>query len=218
MLKHPTSLAFACMNAMTAYQIIGDRDAVSRLAQRMFEVADRFNLPPQRSIATFMSGWSSACGDDLAGGLQVMESEFPRVSMTGPLPPFYAGLMSNILFQDGQLVRALEPLDMILRTVKEPGVGFFLPEIYRLRAECLLRLDPANFEEAIREFETAIATARQQQARVFWLRAAIGLSRAWAASGAPEKGIAQLNEAVGAFSGDDDPAELAIARQMLTAA
>jgi hypothetical protein len=53
---------------------------------------------------------------------------------------------------------------------------------------------------------------------VFWLRAAIGLSRAWAASGAPEKGIAQLNEAVGAFSGDDDPAELAIARQMLTAA
>jgi tetratricopeptide (TPR) repeat protein len=218
MLKHPTSLAFACMNAMTAYQIIGDRDAVSRLAQRMFEVADRFNLPPQRSIATFMSGWTIACGDDLARGLQVMESEFPRVSMTGPLPPFYAGLMSNILLQGGQLARALEPLDMILRTIKEPGVGFFLPEIYRLRAECLLRLDPANFDQAIREFETAIATARQQQARVFWLRAAIALSRAWAARGAPEKGIAQLNEAVAAFCGDDDPAELAIARQMLTAA
>ena len=216
MLKHPTSLAFACMNAMTAYQIIGDRNAVSRLAQRMFEVADRFNLPPQRSIATFMSGWTSACGDDLAGGLQVMESEFPRVSMTGPLPPFYAGLMSNILFQDGQLVRALEPLDMILRTVKEPGVGFFLPEIYRLRAECLLRLDPANFEEAIREFETAIATARQQQARVFWLRAAIGLSRAWAARGTPEEAIAQLQEAVCAFSGDGDPQELAIARDILS--
>src|SRR6202171_1577188 len=193
MLKHPTSLAFACMNAMTAYQIIGDRDAVSRLAQRMFEVADRFNLPPQRSIATFMSGWTRAYGDDLAGGLQLMQSEFPRVSMTGPLPPFYAGLMSNILLQDGQLARALEPLDMILRTIKEPGVGFFLPEIYRLRAECLLRLDGANFDEAVREFEAAIATARQQQARVFWLRAAIALARGWAGRGAPEKGIAQLN-------------------------
>jgi class 3 adenylate cyclase len=218
MLKHPTSLAFACMNAMTAYQIIGDREAVSRLAQRMFEVADKFNLPPQRSIATFMSGWTRACGDDLPGGLQVMESEFPRVSMTGPLPPFYAGLMSNVLLQDGQLVRALEPLDMILRTIKEPGVGFFLPEIYRLRAECLLRLDPANFDEAAREFEAAIATAKQQQARVFWLRAAIGLSRAWAARGTPEKGAPQLNEAAGAFTGDDLPAELAIARQILGAA
>ena len=54
---------------------------------------------------------------------------------------------------------------MILRT-SEPGVGFFLPEIRRLRAECLLRHGPSHFDEAIREFETAIATARQQQARV----------------------------------------------------
>jgi predicted ATPase len=205
------------MNAMTAYQIIGDRGAVSRLAQRMMDVADKFNLPPQRSIATFMSGWISACGDDLAGGLQVMESEFPRVSIMGPLPPFYAGLLASVRLEAGQVARALEPLDMILPTIKEPGVGFFLPEIHRLRAECLLRLDPSNFDEAMREFELAIATAKQQQARVFWLRAAISLSRAWAAKGSQQKGTAQLREAVGAFSGDDDPAELAIARQILTA-
>jgi predicted ATPase len=217
-LKNPSSLTFACMNAMTAYQIIGDRGAVSRLAQRMMDVADKFNLPPQRSIATFMSGWISACGDDLAGGLQVMESEFPRVSIMGPLPPFYAGLLASVRLEAGQVARALEPLDMILPTIKEPGVGFFLPEIHRLRAECLLRLDPSNFDEAMREFELAIATAKQQQARVFWLRAAISLSRAWAAKGSQQKGTAQLREAVGAFSGDDDPAELAIARQILTAA
>ena len=124
-LNNPTSLVFACMNAMTAYQIIGDRAAVSRLAQRMIELADKFNFPPQRSIATFMSGWTRACGDDLAGGLQMMELEFARVSATGPLPPFYAGLISNIRLLDGQLARALELLDAILRMVKEPGVGFF---------------------------------------------------------------------------------------------
>ncbi len=217
-LNHPSSLAFACMNAMTAYQIIGDRDAVSRLARRIIEVADKFNLPPQRSIATFMSGWFSACGDDPAGGLQEMESEFARVSSVGPLPSFYAALLASVRLEAGLTPQALEPLEAILRTVGEPGVGVFLPEIYRLRAECLLRLDPANFDEAIRGFETAIATARQQQARVFWLRAAIGLSRAWTARGAPEKAAPQLNEAVEAFSGDDVPAELAIARQILTAA
>ena len=146
-----------------------------------------------------------------------METEFPRVSIMGPLPPFYAGLLASVRLEAGLIAQALEPLDMMLRTIKEPGVGFFLPEIHRLRAECLLRLDPANFDEAIREFETAIATAKQQQARVFWLRAAIGLSRAWAAKGSLQKGTAQLHEAAGAFSGDDDPAELAIARQILTA-
>jgi class 3 adenylate cyclase/predicted ATPase len=215
-LKNPSSLTFACMNAMTAYQIIGDRGAVSRLAHRMMEVADKFTLPPQRSIATFMGGWISASGDDPAGGLQVMESEFPRVSIMGPLPPFYAGLLASVRLEAGLVAQALEPLDMMLRTVKEPGVGFFLPEIHRLRAECLLRLDSANFDEAIREFETAVATAKQQQARVFWLRAAIGLSRAWAAKGVPEAGVAQLQQIVRAFSGDDDPAELAIARQLLS--
>ena len=105
---------------------------------------------------------------------------------------------------------------MILRTIKEPGVGFFLPEIQRLRAECLLRLDSANFDEAVGELEAAIVTAKQQQARVFWLRAAIGLSRVWASRGAPEKGNAQLREVVCAFSGDDEPRELATARQILS--
>jgi ATP/maltotriose-dependent transcriptional regulator MalT len=107
---------------------------------------------------------------------------------------------------------------MILRTFKEPGVGFYLSEVHRLRAECLLRLDPANFNEALVEFETAIATAKQQEARTFWLRAAIGLASAWAARGSPAKATAQLQEAVSAFSGDDEPAELAIAQEILASA
>ena len=216
MLKNPSSLAFAWMNAMMTYEILGDRVAVSRLAEQIIELADKFNLPPQRSIATFMSGWTRACGGDLTGGLQVMEAEFARVSIMGPLPAFYAGLMASIRLEDGQVARALEPLDAILGTVKEPGVGFFLPEIYRLRAECLLRLDPSKFDEAVREFEAAIATAKQQRARAFELRAAIGLSRAWTAKGAYEKGVAPLHEVVSAFSADDGPQELATARQILS--
>jgi class 3 adenylate cyclase/tetratricopeptide (TPR) repeat protein len=214
-LKNPSSLAFACMNGMTGYQIIGDRSAVARLAQQMLQVADRFNLPPQRSIAIFMLGWISASAGDLAGGLQAMEAEYPRVSVTGPLPPFYAGLISEIRLQDGQIARALEPLDGSLLTIKEPGVGFFLPEIHRLRGNCLLRLDPGNFDEAVGEFEAAIGIARQQQARVFWLRAAISLTRALAARGTSEKGVAHLQEVVTAFSDDDEPSELATARQIL---
>ena len=51
---------------------------------------------------------------------------------------------------------------MILRTITEPGVGFFLSEIHRLRAECLLRLYPVNLDEAAGEFDVAITSARQQ--------------------------------------------------------
>ena len=58
-----------------------------------------------------------------------------------------------------QAAKALELLDNVLNAVREPGVGMYVPEIHRLRGECLLHLGGANFDQAIREFETAIAAA-----------------------------------------------------------
>ena len=85
------------------------------------------------------------------------------------------------------------------------------------RGECLLRLNPGDFDAPVRELEMAIATAKQQQARIFQLAAAISLARAWVAAGQPENGTAALQEAIGAFGEDDDPPQLALARAMLSA-
>jgi hypothetical protein len=73
-----------------------------------------------------------------------------------------------------------------------------------------------NFDEAVREFEMAIAAARQQQSRAFELKAAIGLARAWAAQGDPERGTQPLQEIIDALNDDDGPAELATARSLLS--
>jgi class 3 adenylate cyclase/predicted ATPase len=216
-LNQPPSAAFAIMNALTTYQLIGDRNAVERLASQMMELAERFDLPVQRSIARFMSAWAGACGDGLDAGLRAMESEFPRVSAMGPIPVFYTGLLATVRLEAGQAAQALELCDSILQTVSEPGVGLYVPEIHRLRGECLLRLDPGAFDAAVREFEMAVAAAKQQQARIFQLAAAISLARAWAAAGRPENGTAALQEAVGPFGEDDDPPQLALARAMLAA-
>jgi tetratricopeptide (TPR) repeat protein len=215
-LNQPPSVAFAIMNALTTYQMIGDRDAVSRLAAQMMELAEKFDLPVQRSIARFMSAWAGACGDELDAGLRAMESEFPRVSAMGPIPVFYTGLLAAVRLEAGQAAQSLELCDSILQTVSEPGVGLYVPEIHRLRGECLLRLD-RDFDAAVRELETAIATAKQQQARIFQLAAAVSLARAWAAGGRPENGTAALREAIGLFGEDDDPPQLALARAMLSA-
>lgn len=98
------------MNAMMAYQIAGDRAAVNRVSGRVIGLADRFNLPPQKSIGTFMSAWVRAVDGDVSGGLQVMEQEFPRVSVMGPLPALYAGLLGSIRLANGDAARALELL------------------------------------------------------------------------------------------------------------
>jgi class 3 adenylate cyclase/tetratricopeptide (TPR) repeat protein len=214
-LNQPSSVAFAMMNGLTTYQIIGDREAVARLASQMIALADKFNLPPQRSVGVFLSGWADACGDRINDGLRTMESEFGRVSTMGPIPVFYTGLMASIRLEAGEAVRALELLDNVLKTVREPGVGLYVPEIHRLRGECLLAIDPVHSDEAIRELEAAVATGKQQQARAFQVAAAVSLARACAAKGQRENGKAALREAVGAFTGSDEFPQLAIARQML---
>ena len=145
-----------------------------------------------------------------------METEFPRVSVMGPMPVYYTGLLAGVRLEAGQAALAHELLDGVLTTVKEPGVGFYLPLIHRLRGECLLRLDQSNFDDAVRDFEAAIAAAKLQQAHAFQLTAAIDLSRAWSSVDQPEKGAMPLREAVDMFTDDDVPVQLATARQILS--
>jgi tetratricopeptide (TPR) repeat protein len=85
-LNHSASMVFALMPAASLYAINGDRMALLRVTERMIEFADAFNLPATRSIAAYFSGWANAVGEALAGGLAVMESEFPRASKMHPLP------------------------------------------------------------------------------------------------------------------------------------
>ena len=60
--------------------------------------------------------------------------------------------------------------------IDEPGVGFYLPEIYRLRGECLLALDRANKDEAKRAFAAARDIAQPQGAVIFERRAETSLA------------------------------------------
>ena len=56
------------------------QDACSGVVARYDELAKKFNLPPQLSVATFMSGWAIAYGDSSASRMptSVRSSEFRR--------------------------------------------------------------------------------------------------------------------------------------------
>jgi predicted ATPase len=216
-LNQPSTLVHAITNAIITYQIIGDRDAIRGFGSQMADIAGKFNLPLQRSIANFYLAWANAYGEHIQDGLQVMELEFARISHAVPLLQHFAALLASVRLESGHPIQAMELLDPILKTVQEPGVGFYLPEIHRLRGECLLRLDAAQFSEAAREFDTAIAIARQQQSHLLQLRSAISLTHLWTAKGAPENSRPALEEAIGVFDGSDDAPDLAPARKLLSA-
>ena len=182
----------------------------------MIELANDSICPLQRSTATFWPHGRGACDGNLDAGLKAMEAEFHRVSRLGPLPVFYVGLMARVRLEAGQAAQALELLDDILKTVREPGVGIYVPEIHRLRGECLLRLHPGDFAQAIRNLKPRLdgkAAAGAHLSTRRGLQPGAGVGRRWP-RGTRCRAVARGRRGV---RGDSDAAQLAQAREWLAA-
>jgi tetratricopeptide (TPR) repeat protein len=214
-LKHPHSLAHALQNAALAHQVAGDHEALERIAQRAIEIADKYNFPPQRAHAVILSGWARAVGQDSEKGLELMEAEYTRAVTIGPLFRYYAALLAEARAKFGKVSDALTVLQWALDSVTEPGIGFFLPELHRLKGVCLLRLDSAN-EDAMNSFQTAIDIAKQQKAALFELKAAIDMANAASSKGQSKKAIQSLRDTCANLPNGFDAPLLAKAKQILS--
>ena len=175
-LDHPNSLAHALHNGAIRLQVVGDREAAFAAANRTVALADKFGLSPWRASSLILTGWATAVGAGVTDAARLVDEEINKATAAGPLPQYYLGLAADVLLAAGRAADGLVHLDRAIAGIDEPGVGFYLPEIYRLRGECLLALDRANKEEARRAFTTARDIARRQGAVIFERRAEASLS------------------------------------------
>jgi predicted ATPase len=217
-LGHPSSRGHALHNALIVSQLAKDCAAIEGYAQRAIELAEKYNMPPHRSHASMIRGWALALGGDLCAGVAVMEAEFPRAYAVGPFFRYYAALFAEGLEKAGRFADALDVVRPALATVTEPGVGIFVPELYRVQGLCLMRVDGASPHEAMHSLRTAIDIARQQGATLLELRAATSLARAAIDLGRPDEGFSVLGEVCSSLPHEFDAGELQEARQMLASA
>jgi class 3 adenylate cyclase/tetratricopeptide (TPR) repeat protein len=215
-LKHPHSLALALQVGMVVHQLTGDHEAVDRLAQRLIELSDKYNFPPQRAHALVLSGWARAVGQDSEAGLELIEAEFPRASAIGPFFRYYGALLAEARAKFGKFSDALAVLRWAIETVTEAGVGLYVPELYRLQGVCLLRLDSHHEEEAMTSLQMAVHIAKQQKAVLFQLKAAISMAAAARSIGQPERGLQPLQDLCANLPEGFDVPELAEAKRLLS--
>ncbi len=199
------------------YQIIGDYTAVTRWAHELMELCDKYNFPPFRAHALVISGWACAMGQDSEEGLALIEAEFPRASAIGPLFRYYATLLAEARMKFGKTVEALALIQSLLTTVNEPGVGAFVPELYREQGLCLFRLDPPSPEETMKSLRMAVEIAKQQKALLYELKAAISLAETAVAMGQPEMGLPILRDLWVSLPDGFDAPQLEEGRQLLRA-
>jgi hypothetical protein len=123
-----------------------------------------------------LAAWVDGIGDGATAASRVMDAEIANAAAIGPLPQYYRGLAAEIFVRTGRPADGLAQLDRALASIDEPGVGFFLPEIYRLRGACLLSIDRNNKDEAHRAFATAVGIAKRQGAVILERRAEASLA------------------------------------------
>jgi hypothetical protein len=80
-----------------------------------------------RAIALQMSGDQDQARDILSKGIALAE-------------PYLLGLAAEVLLAAARPGDGLAHLDRAIAAVEEPDVGLYLPEVYRLRGECLLAI------------------------------------------------------------------------------
>ena len=170
-LDHPNTLAHALHNIAIGHQLAGDRDAVYAAASRAAALAQKFGLTQWRANSLLQTAWAIAVGAGIADAARLVDAEIASATASGPLPQYFIGLAAEVLLGAGRAADALTHLDRAIAGIDEPGVGFYVPEIYRLRGACLLALGRGNKDEARQAFATARDSARQQGAVIFERRA-----------------------------------------------
>jgi class 3 adenylate cyclase/tetratricopeptide (TPR) repeat protein len=170
-LDHPTTLGYAFHNLGIGLQLVGDRDATLAAARRAVALTQKFGLLPWRAGGLLLTGWATAVGAGIADAARLIDAEIDNATATNPLPQYFLGLAAEVLLAARRPADGLAHLDRAIAGIDEPGVGFYLPEIHRLRGECLLSLSRRNKAKAWQAFMTARDVARLQGTTLFELRA-----------------------------------------------
>jgi class 3 adenylate cyclase/tetratricopeptide (TPR) repeat protein len=205
-LHHPHSIAHALMVALYVAGAAGDFDRVRQWSLALAKVADTYKFPPQVAVADFFLEWANAQTGDV--DLEHLRSSFETVVKLGPLTLVYIALFAEELLKAGRTEEALSVIDHFVATLKFP-FGFFLPEIYRVRGQCLAAM--GRDEEAVEQLRRACELAAEQGSNFFGLRAAVVRARTCREDHAAA--LAAIKQALGAID-PTDHLEVVAARAM----
>ena len=86
-----------------------------------------------------------------------------------------------------------------------------------MRGDILLNRDPADPANAEEAFQTALAIAKEQDARSWGLRASLSLAKLYQSTGRPADAYSMLAPALEGFAPTDEMPEIAESKALLAA-
>ena len=217
---HAPTTGYALIFAALLGLVRCNPEAVATYSQTLADIVSRYDLPAFiAGYAVFLQGWakwSDAAEElrlaEMRRGLAIVREQglvWPLAVFEPPLAEAEAGA--------GETDAGLRRPDDALAELEATQNRWYEAEMHRIRAEILLKRDPADTAAAEQSLQAAIAIAQSQKVRSFELRAALSLAKLYCAANRDADAHAVLAPAAEGFPPTQDFPELTEAQTLLSA-
>ena len=215
-LSHPHSIVFALAYNWVFQLQRGKIACVQDTAERMLTISTEHGLTDFAKVALLIRGFILVSQGN-KGGISRIEECVSTTRVTGVKMsrPGWLCLVAWAYTQFNRFQEASRALDEAMMIAEEDGARDQEPEIFRLRAELLLKQDGSNIEPTQDCFQHAISVARSRSAKLFELRATVGLARLLTKQGRRDEAFTMLAEIYNWFTEGFDTADLKDAKALL---
>ena len=167
------------------------------------------------AIGTIHRGWAKAKNGDVVEGISLLRNGLAAYHANGSelWMPHHTALLARAYDIAERIEEALAALDEALQIAEKIGERWLDAELYRQKGQLLLRQGHAEAAEEL--YRKALGIAREQQAKLWELRAAVSLSRLRRDQGRRAEARDLLAPVYGWFTEGFDTPDLKEAKKLL---
>jgi len=187
---HPLTTALVCWGMSFRGMFHYDARVALEWSEKEIAICDEHMLPLLRAQGEFARGWAIFGLGDREAGLHQMEEGVRAIREIGAEMglPYLLALFAETQSSGGGQEKAIQLIEEALAQVQRSGSRFQISEILRIKAGILERTQ--NDEDSIEQlYQEAIASARQQKARLVEARAVSALEAFHSRNGRLEKAV-----------------------------
>jgi predicted ATPase len=208
---HAATMAHALAYAAFLGLFRRNLELVAIYSQALADTVSRYDFPAYwAGIAVFLQSWATSRPAEMRRGLAIYREQ-------GRIWLLPEAVLAEAEANAGETDAGLRRLDDALAELERTEERLYEAEMHRIRAEILLKRDPADTAAAERSLRAAIAVAQSQKARSFELRAALSLAKLYRAANHDADAHAVLARAVKGFPPTQQFPELTEAQALLSA-
>jgi predicted ATPase len=182
-LKHPPTLVSSLALSCRLLSLSGDYAALDERTSQLIAVATEQGFPLYGALGAIYRGWGKAKAGDVTEGISLLRSGSSTYSATGAMTriSYHLALLAEGCEIAGKVDDALPLLNSALDIAERIGERWFAAELYRHKGQLMLQQGDSDAAEEL--YRRALAIAREQEARLWELRAAVSLARLGANQG-----------------------------------